>query len=137
MKNKKLLAGLLLATVTATATWLSYSFADDTTTSTGSVKSETTFKTRWMGERRGGWFGHLENLTDAEKTALTSMTDEQKKAFFETKKTQMEAIRTARENVIDKLLAWTTLTQEEENIRAEIITQRAEMKVEMEEMKNK
>lgn len=189
MKNKKLLAGLLLATVTATATWLSYSFADDTT-STGSTNSKTEvrkmnwerpeltdeqktqmeevktlmekqkswatltteeitkleefkanrpeWKFWWMWEKRGwGFHDNFKNLTDTEKTALESMSDEEKTAFFEAKEVEMQAERTARENIIDKLLAWTTLTQDEEKIRAEIITDRAEKKVEMEEMKTK
>jgi hypothetical protein len=43
-------------------------------------------------------------LTDEEKTKLESMTDEEKKAFFETKRTELEAKQEAKEAVIDKLL---------------------------------
>ena len=44
-------------------------------------------------------------LTDEEKTALESMTDEEKQTFFETKRAQQKAKMEARESVIDKLLA--------------------------------
>ena len=80
----------------------------------------------------------MTELTSAEKTALESMTDTEKKAFFETKQTENEAKKIAHETVIDKLLAGTTLTSDEETVRQEIITQRAEMKakqVEMDAMK--
>lgn len=86
--------------------------------------------------KQGG--GHMmTTLTDAEKTALESMTDEQKKAFYETKRAESEAKRTAHEAVIDKLLAGTTLTAEEETIRQEIITARAERKAREVEMQAK
>jgi len=47
----------------------------------------------------------MHDLTAEEKTALESMTTEEKKAFFEAKKTEMQAKREAHEAVIDKLLA--------------------------------
>lgn len=84
-----------------------------------------------MGER------FIDELTDEEKTQLESMNDEQKQAFFETKRAEQKAKREARENVIDKLLAGETLTAEEENLRAEIIKERAERKVKMQEMEQK
>mgnify|MGYP002350949313 CR=1 FL=1 len=98
---------------------------------------------RWHGWERwhwwpwmwGEWFWwEMNKLTDEEKTALESMTDEEKKAFFEEKRTEAETKRESRENVIDKLLAWETLTTDEETVRQEIITERAERKVKQEEM---
>jgi Tfp pilus assembly protein FimV len=50
-----------------------------------------------------------------------------------TQKAKMEA----HENVIDKVLAWSTLTSEEETIKQEIIKQRAEMKTKRVEMEAK
>lgn len=185
MKNKKILSALLIATIWAT--WLSYSFADDiSSTSDSSVKTykerpeltdeqkaqmeeirtimekqkngetltseeESTldeFKSnmpeikgdrwdkdnfKWWVER---WF-MWDSLTDEEKTALESMTTEEKQAFYEAKRVEQESERQAQENVIDKLLAWEILTSEEEVVRQEIITQRAEKKVEMEERQAK
>ena len=52
--------------------------------------------------------------------------------FTEEQKTEKKAERESRENVIDKLLAWETLTNEEEELRAEIIEHRAEMKIKRE-----
>jgi hypothetical protein len=46
----------------------------------------------------------MEKLTDEEKTQLESMTDDEKKTFFEAKRAEDESKREARESVIDKLL---------------------------------
>lgn len=79
------------------------------------------------------------NLTAEEKNTLTSMTESQKREFFEKKRAEKKAKRTAQENVIDKLLAGETLATEEEKIRQEIISERkarAEKKTEMKANKN-
>ena len=95
---------------------------------------------RWHGDRwwkmweRWFWFAEL---TDAEKTALESMTDTEKQEFFEKKREEQKAKMESHENVIDKLLAWSTLTSEEETIKQEIITQRAERKLKQAEMEAK
>ncbi len=101
----------------------------------------------WMGMLMGKWHwdrwwemrerGFENNLTDAEKTALKTMTNAEKQTFFETKMTTQKAKMEAYENVIDKLLAWVTLTSEEEAIKQEIIKQRAERKAKMVEMETK
>jgi len=70
-------------------------------------------------------------LTTEEKTSLESMTNEEKKAFFEARKFEKKAKRDSREGVIDKLLAWEVLTADEEVVRAEIIKERADRKDEM------
>lgn len=85
----------------------------------------------------GGHMGPMQELTDAEKTALESMTDTEKQAFFDKKRAEAETKRDAREAVIDKLLAGTTLTTDEETLRKEIITERAERKAKQAEMKAK
>lgn len=71
------------------------------------------------------------NLTDTEKTQLESMSEEQKKSFFEQKMTAEKTKMDAQEQVIDKLLAGTQLTSDEETIRQQIITDRAARKTEM------
>lgn len=85
-----------------------------------------------MGEGRRGMMG--EALTPTEQTALTSMTATEKKAFFDKKLTDMKTKRDAHEIVIDKLLAGTVLTADEEAIRQEIIKNRADMKAKRTQM---
>jgi hypothetical protein len=100
-------------------------------------KPEMWKKGKWMWMWK--WFdkwgkdGFMNDLTAEEKTALESMTNDEKKAFFETKKSEMQAKRQSHEAVIDKLLAWEVLTANEEVVRNEIIVQRAERKAKMQE----
>lgn len=125
MNNKKILTGLLIATVVVSWVWAS--FASDTTNSwTASINKVFNWVRAWMGKFMGA------ELTDAEKTALESMTDTEKQTFFETKRTEQKAKIEAHANVIDKLLAWSSLTSEEETLRQEIIKERAERKLERE-----
>ena len=98
-------------------------------------KSGKWFEGKWKGPRWDGWpegrwgFGWgFHNLTDEEKTQLESMTDEEKQAFFETKRAEQEAKMEARETVIDKLLNGETLTDADKLIVEEIKTERAEQK---------
>lgn len=96
---------------------------------TNNIKIWKEWKGKWMWKSNKGWF--MNNLTTEEKTALESMTTEEKIAFFEAKKLEMKAKRDAHENVIDKLLAWEDLTADEEIVRAEIVKERAERKAKM------
>lgn len=130
MNNKKLLTWLLLTTVVVG--WIGATFASDST-NTWVTNIKKVF--RW--ERGGMGFFMGANLTDAEKTALESMTDAEKKTFFETKMTEQKAKMDAHENVIDKLLAWVSLTSEEETLRQEIIKERSERKTKIAEMEAK
>jgi len=183
MKNKELLTWLLLTTVVVGWVWVS--FANDSTTSSGTTDTFKEFrkmpdltdeqkaemdaiktimdkkknwetltteeqtkldtfeanKTEWKWFWWGMWWkwhgrdGFMwQELTYAEKTALQSMTDTEKKSFFEQKRTEAEAKMTAEDNVIDKLLAWQTLTSDEETVRQEIIKERADIKVKKTEM---
>lgn len=141
MKNKKILVWLLIATVTTA--WLSYSYAADNSSSWSTTETKNEFRKMhsfgswWTNvEWFKRWFNWVE-LTDAEKTALQSMTAEQKKAFFENKMTTEKAKRDAKETVIDKLLAWQSLTADEETIRQEIIKERADRKTQMQERETK
>lgn len=96
---------------------------------------------KWMNNGRWGMMWEIWgkkwmwivmwDITDEEKTALESMTDEEKQAFFESKKEELRARQESHENVIDKLLAWESLTSEEEIIRQEIIQLRTERKEKM------
>lgn len=180
MKNKKLLASLVLAWIITSG--ISYSFADESSTTwkkmfgrwnsffwenqnltdeqkvereelkaiiekkksweelsddeeakLDAIKSNWKWNMIWNSNKSWKmWRVMLNNLTDDEKTALESMTDDEKKAFFDTKREEKEAEREAHENVIDKVLAWDSLTSEEEAIKNEIIEKRAEREVERE-----
>jgi Spy/CpxP family protein refolding chaperone len=120
-----LLAASTYAATGTSSTWISTSLK---------AKLGNSFVQGNAGFGLGG--GHFAmSLTDAEKTSLASMTDEQKKAFYETKRVAAEAKMEARETVIDKLLAGTSLTASEETIRQELIKERAEHKVKHAEKK--
>ena len=77
----------------------------------------------------------MPELTAEEKTSLMTMSDVQKKAFFETKRTQFEAKIQSHEDVIDKVLNGETLTDTEKMILTEVKKERAERKAKMQEMK--
>lgn len=92
---------------------------------------------RWDGKShsKNGWkMG--KNLTDEEKTALESMNDEDKKAFFETKKAEAKEKKEASKAIIEKIIAWTTLTSDEEVTRLEIVA-KMETKEQKSERKSK
>ena len=107
MKTNKIIAAATLVALTATG--LSYSYADEETTTTNTVKEYRQMK-----------FDRVE------------LTDEQK-AEMEAQREEKQAQREAHEAVIDALLAGETLTADQEVIRAEIIEQRAQKKADMQE----
>lgn len=82
---------------------------------------------KWRWNKNHKWLWRM-FLTEDEKIALESMTDEEKITFMENKKEEIQIIRESEESVIDKLLAGESLTQEEELIRNEIIKKRSERK---------
>lgn len=127
MNKKILLSSAIIAGMTLIAA-SSYAASGTSTTSKNIFGKSSLGQARWFGGHMGGPMG--QQLTDAEKTALESMTDSEKQAFFEKKHTEMQAKMEARETVIDKLLAGTALTTEEEALRKTLITERAEMKAE-------
>lgn len=86
-----------------------------------------------FGEMKNNFKNHKIELTEEQKTEIENMSQDEKKVFFEAKKSEMHAQREAKENVIDKLLAGETLTSDEEILKDEIIVQRAEKKLKMEE----
>lgn len=141
--NKK---NILLATIaTVSAIWFSSAFAniDNLDSENNQNKRQNTeniqmvnFKWKMYDWKMHGRWKMMMLLTEDEKKKLESMTNDQKKDFFESKKTEMEVKMKSYEAVIDKLLAWETLTSDEENIRKEIIEQRAQRKVRETEHKN-
>jgi Spy/CpxP family protein refolding chaperone len=144
--NKSILissAAIMTIGAIAVTTFATSTFAASNATSTESVTSKIhTMVNGWgggHGHHGGGEMGghKMEILTPAEQTALTSMTDTQKKDFFEKKHTEMETRHDAREAVIDKLLAGTALTAEEEILRKTIITEHAAHQIEEVTMKTK
>lgn len=72
----------------------------------------------------------MTELTDAEKTQLATMTDAEKKVFFEAKFTAEKSLRDAKEAVIDKLINGETLSDAEKATLLTIKTERAAAKSE-------
>lgn len=101
-------------------------------------KNDNTKQTAPYTNHSGKQFGFMERntkLTDTEKQALESMSNEEKQAFFEKKQKEAIAAQALQESVIDKLLAWTALTSEEEQVRQTMIQERATRKAEQATMK--
>lgn len=138
MRKNIIISSVLASLIVAWIVWLSSSAHDNFTSNW-----ENGFK--MFGMERWIWgFSTKKGLTDEEKIALESMTKEEKQTFFETKREEMQAEmeqfrieREAKEAVIDSLLAWNALTSEQEALRAEIIAERSERKIAMEDMRVK
>lgn len=114
MKTNKIIAGAIATSILVTGLWVAS--AD-------------------FSEMKNNSKHNRIELTQDQKTEIENMSQDEKKVFFQTKKTEIQADREAKENVIDKLLAGETLTSVEENLRQEIIEQRAERKLKMEARK--
>lgn len=144
MKNKRIIAAIAITGIALS--WITYTYANEgisTKISSKEYSRDWLMKGMKMKWGHMGW-GHMKkgykmwlNLTDEEQTSLETMTNDEKKAFFELKREEMKLVKEQRENVIDKLLAWTELNNEEQLIRADIIEQRAERKLKQEEMRDK
>jgi Spy/CpxP family protein refolding chaperone len=131
MKTKILVPALIVAGLSV-AVASTFAATGTETPSSSAPKQVQGFGFGGMGGHRGGHM--LSELTDAEKTTLESMSATEKQAFFEKKRAEMEAKHDAREAVVDKLLAGTALTADEEVIRQAIIKERAERKAERAKM---
>lgn len=94
---------------------------------------------RWMNWAWSMWFWikgfgrwwiwwPWQELTAEEKTKLETMTQEEKKSFFETKMIAEKTKREAKEKVIDKLINWETLNDADKVTLAEIKTEREKQK---------
>lgn len=82
----------------------------------------------------GKWFW-IKSELNIDKELLESMSSEERKAYMNEKREEMKANFENRELVIDKLLNKQTLTSDEDSLRLEIIKERSEKKLQMEEMK--
>lgn len=124
-----------MATLAVVGVSLIWSSIYAATASTSSISSTSLHQMEGSGHKgwRGG-MGPMAQMTDAEKTAFEAMSATEKQTYMEKKRTEMEAKRDAHEVVIDKLLAGTALTADEETLRKTIITERAERKVKQAEM---
>lgn len=78
----------------------------------------------------------MQNLTADEKKSLESMTDAQKKEFFQKKMDEQKAKMDARDAVMDKLLNGESLSDTEKAIVTEIKAERTKMKTERTQMDN-
>ncbi len=120
--NNKVLSFVLVVGIAST--WfVGISAANSGTTSTPSEKSS------WMNQElkkihKGHQFGKrkgLKNLTEDEKLALESMSDEERKAFFQQKKEEKKANKEASKAVLDALIAGETLSADQEANRLEML----------------
>lgn len=113
--NNKILSFVLIAGIATT--WFAGISAANTGTTLTDMKSG--FE-EWVQKITGKWKG-FKNLSEDEKLALESMTDEERKAFFTAKKAEKKAQKEAIKSVVDKLLAWEPLTASEEATRLEAL----------------
>lgn len=131
--KKQIIAGAIIASLAAGTMYVSAATNNNSSTWTTNKTFKESFEGKWFAKHQKmmwewRWMGIMPQLTDEEKTKLESMTAEQKKAFFEQKITEAKVKAEAKEIVIDKLLAGTALTADEEILRQEIIKERADMK---------
>ena len=123
--NNKLISAVLLAWIASTGfAWISS--ADDTQVTTSTSESSYGFEMKKGKHMRG-----MNHLSEEDKALLEDMDETEKQEFFEQKREEYQAKRELQESVIDDLLAGNTLTAEQESVRAEMITQRAERKAQM------
>jgi len=132
--NNKLLSAVLIAGITATGFAGLSSANDDTQVTTEKTIKEQGFK--WAKFGNNGPRG-MHAISDEDKTLIESMSDDEKKSYFESKKEEAKIEIELKESVIDNLLAGNTLTAEQEEVRAEMVTERAEQKEKKLEMKEK
>lgn len=144
--NNKILSTVLILWITAT--WFAaFSNANEEWNILNWVNrtfNNMDFKWEWNLKKGSKFDWNIEagrkfmnKLSTEEKASLENMSDEEKKEFLETKREENKTNMEAREVVIDALLAWETLTAEQETLRSEIIKLRAERKIQKEEMQAK
>ena len=85
------------------------------------LKSHKGDKSAHGGKRKGRG-----KLSDEEKAELENLSDEEKKAFFEAKKTEMNAAKEAKAALVAKLIAGESLSNEQETLRAEMVEKLSE-----------
>ena len=157
MKKRNIIASVLLTTIILT--WISHaSDRNDMVNNTKGEMRELFKKVKswenltaneqeklnniknnfnWKIKRFWKKWGHKKWwLTDEEKTAIESMTYEEKKDFFKKKRDEKKAERKVHRAVITKLINWEELTSEEKKILEEIKKKRAERLEKRKEMNN-
>jgi len=88
------------------------------------TETEQTLLDEARSKKGGNKFGKrkwLKNLSDEDKALLETMDDDEKKAFFDAKKAQMNAVKETHKAVVAKLIAGETLSDDEELARVEIL----------------
>ena len=88
---------------------------------------ESGFFEKWVHKNTLWWYyGYkkriwLEQFTKDDILFLESMTDEERKNFFDAKKSETQERKNSRKIVIEKILRWEKLTASEEFIRLEML----------------
>lgn len=139
MINKKLFTWVLIAWIITTGSafaatnysTMSWSLNKHKDSFSGSIEKRLNFE--WFENDHKMMFGGI-NLTAEEKTALSKMTSEQKKAFIDKKMADFKAIQDKKEAVIDKLLNSEALTDADKVIVEQIKKDRAEKKAQRDKM---
>jgi len=132
MRNKIIIwSAIVLAVSTMT---VAFAASNSWTTSTWNTVKEFKMKQEWFWKMWFEWKWFKNNLTTEEQKALETMTDAQKKEFFDKKRAEAKVQMEARENVMNKILSWETLTSDEQKIKDEIVKQRAEIKTKKQDM---
>lgn len=140
--NKSVLTALVVMPAIAASSLVSVTFANTSSTDSPSAKSDTNksvrsdIKLRWNHNIGIPMMHGMKKLTDAEKTSLESMTDAQKKEFFQKKMDEQKANMDARDTVIDKLLNGENLSDSDKTLVTEMKTERAKMKANRAQMEN-
>jgi len=157
---KKIIASSVLATL-AVAGISGIAANADTESLKEGVFNKGSFERNFEGKRGWNKWERMSKmfLTTEEREEVKDMTKEEKKEFMKTKKEEfknmtdeqkaelkekmvaekesMKLKREAKDAVIDSLLAWKTLTSEQETLKEEIIKERAEKKANRLERKSK
>lgn len=119
--KKKILSVVLLVSVASIGvvgiTSASYNKSSDQVTET---RKHMQGKKQWSHTFSGKRWVYAK-LTEEEKLAIETMSHEEKKAFLETKKSEMQEKRSEHKAVIEKLFAWEGLTASEEATRLEML----------------
>lgn len=117
--NNKLVSAILIAWIASTG----FAGISSANNIENNEVSTYNFEMKKWKHMRG-----FDKLSDEEKTLVENMDEAEKREFFQQKKEEHKAVRELKESVIDDLLAGNTLTAQQEEIRTQIIQERAEKK---------
>ena len=134
--NKSVLTALVVMPAIAASSLVGVTFANSNSVDTSSVKNGFQKQIqgglnhlKWDHRMNGGMIHGMQNLTDDEKKSLESMTDTQKKEFFQKKMDEQKAKMDARDAVLDKLLNGESLSDADKVIVTEIKAERVKMRL--------